>query len=126
MTARRVVAVVLLAMTSACGSDKSAARDTTVAPNVAPAGTFRDGLLYAAIKAKLAGADIDTAARISVSVHSGTVILSGGARDSKALSRDVVIVRAMRGVMSVNALTRESRSGPSFASRNAGVRNAVT
>ncbi len=106
----RIVTAVLLTALSACGPDGgTAASSSTDAPGGAPAGTFRDGLLYAAIKAKLAGADIDSASRISVSVHSGAVTLSGGTHDAGAVARDIEIVRGMRGVSSVNGVTRAGR-----------------
>ncbi len=101
-------------------------------PTLAPAGAFKDGLMYAAIKARLAGADIDTATRISVRVHAGVVTLTGAVKDGATKAREVALVRAMRGVSAVNDDLRVGHVGPSTvqtvsdAAILAGVESALT
>ena len=84
-------------------------------PTLPPVSAFRDGLLYAAIKARLAGTDIDSTTRVSVAVHDGHVTLSGIIKNQQSKERDVTLVRRMRGVKSVDDQLRVGRVGPSAA-----------
>jgi len=71
-------------------------------PTLPPGGAIKDGFLYAAVKARLAGADIDAATHISVVVHNGVVILRGPVASAAAKARFVKLVASMRGVSSVD------------------------
>jgi osmotically-inducible protein OsmY len=82
-------------------------------PTLPPAGAFKDGLLYAAVKARLAAADIDSATRISVVVAGGVVTLRGVVKDAAARDNEVKLVRQMRGVKGVENELRVGRVGPS-------------
>jgi osmotically-inducible protein OsmY len=76
---------------------------------------FKDGLLYAAVKARLAGTDIDSTTRISVIVHDGVVTLRGRVKDGATREREVKLVRAMRGIADVNDELLLGHVGPSAA-----------
>jgi osmotically-inducible protein OsmY len=91
-------------------------------PTLPPAGVFKDGLIYAAVKARLAGADIDSTTRISVIVHGGVVTLRGTVKDAATKEREAKLVAAMRGVKAVNDELRVGQVGPSAAQA---VRNAA-
>lgn len=97
---KRLPAFVLLISLTACGGG-----DTKNGPDVRvtlpPAGAFKDALLVAAIKAKLAGDDIDSTTRIRVEVRSGEVILHGRVPDAAAKTRALATARSVTGVKSV-------------------------
>ena len=95
------LAIGLLASLCACHSGK-ADHGPNIGPTIGPGGVVHDGFLYAAIKAKLAGADIDSATRISVAIKGGAVTLSGNVKDRATKERAVALVRAVRGVRSVD------------------------
>jgi osmotically-inducible protein OsmY len=110
---------------SACGHGST--KPPEGLPTLPPGGAFKDGLIYAAVKARLAGSDIDSTTRISVSVHNGVVTLGGAVKDAATKGREVKLVSAMRGVKSVNDELRVGHVGPSAADvvRNAGLVAAV-
>jgi len=64
--------------------------------------SFKDGLLVAAIKAKLAADDFDSATRVHVSVHDGAVTLTGAARSAAQKSKDAALAAAVKGVTHVD------------------------
>jgi osmotically-inducible protein OsmY len=100
-------------LVSACSSgDSHAPADQAT---IAPTTLLRDGLIYAAVKARLAGADIDSATRISVAVHDDVVTLRGIVKDDAARQRDVHLVSGMRGVARVDDQLRIGHVGPSTA-----------
>lgn len=105
--------IVVLAFAGCGGSGDS--HQPASGPTLPPAGVFKDGLLYAAVKARLAGNDIDSTTRISVVVHDGVVTLSGTVKDAATKAREANLVRKMRGVKAVNDELRVGRVGPSAA-----------
>jgi osmotically-inducible protein OsmY len=111
---RRAFALAALIALVACGGGGDS-RQTESGPTMPPAAMFKDGLLYAAVKARLAGSDIDSTTRISVVVHDGVVTLRGAVKDAATKEREVNLVRKMRGVKSVNDEIRVGHVGPSAA-----------
>jgi osmotically-inducible protein OsmY len=111
---KRAAALAALLALAGCGSGGDS-RQPDSGPTLPPAEVFKDGLLYAAVKARLAGSDIDSTTRISVVVHDGVVTLSGTVKDAATQEREVNLVRKMRGVKSVNNELRVGRVGKSAA-----------
>jgi osmotically-inducible protein OsmY len=68
-----------------------------------PANAFKNTLMVAAIKSRLAGDDLDSAQHVHVSADDGAVTLSGSVRSGEQRTKDIALVRAMRGVKSVDA-----------------------
>jgi len=68
-----------------------------------PAGAFKNTLMVAAIKTRLAGEDLDSAQHVHVVASDGAVTLTGSVRSSEQKAKDIALVRAMRGVKSVEA-----------------------
>ncbi len=112
---KRAAAASVLVLLAACGGPTGDTHQPDSGPTLPPGGAFRDGLLYAAVKTRLAGADIDSATRISVVVHDGAVTLRGVVADAAAKAGDARMVRAMRGVKSLDDELRVGRTGPSTA-----------
>jgi osmotically-inducible protein OsmY len=108
------VAVLALVVTG-CGGGNDTTNAPADTPTLPPVSAFKDGLLYAAVKARLAGSDIDSTTRISVFVHSGVVTLRGPVPDRDAKARDVALVRGMRGVKVVHDELTIGHLGPSAA-----------
>jgi osmotically-inducible protein OsmY len=123
---KRAAAFTALVAVGACGH-ASTAQAPSGLPTLPPGGAFKDGLLYAAVKARLAGNDIDSTTRISVRVNNGVVTLSGAVKDLATKAREVKLVREMRGIKGVNDQLRVGHVGPSAAQtvRNAGLVAAV-
>jgi osmotically-inducible protein OsmY len=111
---KRAAVLAAVFVLAGCGSGGDSKRPDS-GPTLPPAGVFKDGLLYAAVKARLAGSDIDSTTRISVVVHEGVVTLSGTVKDAATRDHEVNLVRKMRGVKSVNDELRVGRVGPSAA-----------
>lgn len=114
---RRSAALAAALLLSACGGGRGS-DDThapAAAPTLPPTGAFKDALLYAAVKARLAGFDIDSTSRISVRVHSGVVTLSGVVKDAATKAREVKLVRAMRGIKGVDDQLYVGHAGPGAA-----------
>ena len=111
---KRAALLTALALLAGCASGGDS-RQPDNEPTLPPAGVFKDGLLYAAVKARLAGSDIDSTTRISVVVHDGVVTLSGAVKDAATRERKVNLVRGMRGVKAVNDGLHVGRVGPSAA-----------
>lgn len=122
-----LIALIALSASSACNSGAKSGRPPDGGPNLPSGDAFKDGLLHAAIKAKLAGFDIDSAPRVSVIVRAGEVILRGNVKDAATKARDVRLVREMRGVRSVTDELGVGHTGPSAAATvaNAGLVAAV-
>ncbi len=110
-----VAVTALCVFATACTPGGDTSRAPQPGPTLPPLSAFRDGLLYAAIKARLAGMDIDSTTRVSVAVHDGHVTLSGVIKNQQSKERDVKLVREMRGVKSVDDRLRVGRVGPSAA-----------
>jgi osmotically-inducible protein OsmY len=111
---KRAALLTTLLVLAGCGSGGDS-RQPDDGPTLSPTGVFKDGLLYAAVKARLAGSDIDSTTRISVVVHDGVVTLSGAVKDAATRERELNLVRRMRGVKSVNDELHVGRVGPSAA-----------
>jgi osmotically-inducible protein OsmY len=113
----RAIALAAVLVLGACGGNagSSDSHQPQNGPTLPPAGAFKDGLIYAAVKARLAGNDIDSTTRISVVVHDGVVTLSGAVKDLATKEREVKLVRGMRGVKAVNDEIRVGHVGPSAA-----------
>jgi hyperosmotically inducible periplasmic protein len=73
---------------------------------------IEDNLIAAAIKAKLAGDDPDSATTLRVASRDGVVTLSGTVRDAAAHRRDVAEARAVAGVEQVVDRLRVDPRGP--------------
>jgi osmotically-inducible protein OsmY len=71
-------------------------------PTLPAGGAIKDSLLYAAVKARLAGSDIDAATHVSVVVHGGVVTLRGPVNDAAIKAKFVKAVAGMRAVRSVD------------------------
>jgi osmotically-inducible protein OsmY len=111
---KRALALAAAIVLASCGGGGDT-RQTESGPTMAPVAIFKDGLLYAAVKARLAGSDIDSTTRISVIVHDGVVTLRGAVKDAATKEHEVNLVRKMRGVKAVNDEIRVGRVGPSAA-----------
>jgi osmotically-inducible protein OsmY len=110
---RRSGALAALLLLNACGSGGSDdTRAPAAAPTLAPTEVIKDALLYAAVKARLAGSDIDSTARISVRVRGGVATVSGVVKDAATKAREVELVHAMRGIRGVNDQLQVGRAGP--------------
>jgi len=79
--------------------------------------TFKDTLLVAAIKAKLAGDDLDSASRVHVGVHDGVATLSGAARSAAQRAKDVTLAAQVNGISRVE---NELGIAPSRDAKDAG------
>jgi len=113
---RAVVASLLVpAVLGACGGGQGDSRAADTSPTFPPVTAIKDGLLYAAVKARLAGSDIDSTTRISVIVHAGVVTLRGRVKDVATKGREVKVVAAMRGVKGVDDQLEVGHLGPSAA-----------
>ncbi len=129
---KRTAALAALALLCACTSTSNGTHEPQSLPTLPPGGAFRDGLLYAAIKARLAGTDIDSTTRISVIVQNGVVTLRGTVADAATKEREAKTVRSMRGVKAVNDELRIGHVGPGAAQALtdaaviAGVESALT
>lgn len=123
---RRTAALTVAILLSACGHGGDTKAPVQV-PTLPPGGAMKDDLLHAAVKARLAGSDIDSTTRISVIVSNGVVTLRGGVKDLATKEREVKLVREMRGVKSVNDELRVGHVGRSLAQtvRDAGLVAAV-
>jgi osmotically-inducible protein OsmY len=119
---------VLLTLLVLVGCGHAANHAPAGLPTLPPGGAFKDGLVYAAVKAKIAGADLDAAARISVRVHAGAVTLSGTVRSPEARERFVALASKTRGVNSVDDELHVGHLGPSLIDvvQNASLIAAVT
>jgi osmotically-inducible protein OsmY len=111
---KRAAALAVVLVIAGCGNGGDS-RQPEGGPTMPPVGVFKDGLLYAAVKARLAGSDIDSTTRISVVVHAGVVTLSGTVKDNATRERELNLVRKMRGVKAVNDELHVGRVGPSAA-----------
>lgn len=125
-------AALVLALLCACTGTSSGTHEPQNFPTLPPGGAFHDGLLYAAIKARLAGTDIDSTTRVSVIVRNGVVTLRGTVADAATKEREAKSVRSMRGVKAVNDELRVGHVGPGAAQALtnaaivAGVESALT
>jgi osmotically-inducible protein OsmY len=113
MTKHWIVLGLVLGL-AACGGGGDS-RQPESGPTLPSAGAFKDGLLYAAVKARLAGTDIDSTTNVSVVVHDGVITLSGTVKDAATKGREVSRVREMRGVKAVNDELRVGRVGRTAA-----------
>jgi osmotically-inducible protein OsmY len=112
---RRAAALAAAALLTACGGEAGSTHAPAGGATPPPAALFKDGLLYAAVKARLAGADIDSTTRVSVIVSDGVVTLRGAVKDAATKRSEVELVRRMRGVSWVNDELRVGRFGRSAA-----------
>ncbi|GAC1541634.1 MAG: hypothetical protein NVS2B17_19240 [Candidatus Velthaea sp.] len=98
---KRAIVLVTSLVLAACAGGGDTKNGPDVRITLPPAAAFKDALLLAAIKAKLAGDDIDSTTRIHVEVHGGEVILHGRVPDAAAKSRALAAARGVVGVKSV-------------------------
>lgn len=114
---KRVISLALVLALSACGeaSHSGAGAQATLAPTT----VFRDALLLAAVKAKLAGEDIDSTLRVRVGVRDGAVQLSGTVGSAGERSRAVATTKSVTGVRSVDDRMTIGHVGPGVAKRTA-------
>lgn len=63
--------------------------------------TLKDGLVVAAVKAKLTADDPDSATTLGVSAHAGVVTLRGSVRTADARAKAVAAARSVSGVTEV-------------------------
>jgi osmotically-inducible protein OsmY len=120
--ARALPALLLLAGCGISSTNHSITIDTdkplggvTIPPGAEA--SFKDGLLVAAIKAKLAADDFDSATRVHVSVHDGVATLTGAARSAAQKAKDASLTAGVKGVTHVDDQLAIS---PSRDAKNAG------
>jgi len=111
-----LAALVLLAACNGAHIDTDKPLGNVTIPPQAEA-SFKDGLLVAAIKAKLAGDDLDSATRVHVSVHDGSVTLTGAARSAAQRAKDAALAGQVNGVTHVDDRLGVS---PSHTAKDAG------
>jgi osmotically-inducible protein OsmY len=112
----RALPLLALAALCACTATSFAGDSATPAPGEAPGGAFKDGLLVAAAKARLAADDFDSATHVHVIVRDGAATLSGSARSGAQRAKDAALVAGVKGITSVdNRLTVAASSGSKSA-----------
>ena len=94
------LALLIAALTACSSDDASKSTDTST---YSPANAFKDTLMVAAIKTRLAGEDLDSAQYVRVIAADGAITLRGAVRSAAQKAKDVALVRGMRGVKSVDA-----------------------
>ncbi|MFN2459698.1 MAG: BON domain-containing protein [Candidatus Velthaea sp.] len=96
-------------------------------PTLPPASAFKDVLLAAAVKTKLAGVDIDSTTRVHVQVHDGRAILTGRVPNLIAKQRAVSAARTVQGITGVDDRLGVGNAGPSASqtAKDLGVAAAV-
>jgi osmotically-inducible protein OsmY len=72
---------------------------------------FQDGLVHAALRAKIAALDVDAATSIGIAVHAGHVTLTGTVRSAKERGELVATAKSLKGV---NAVDDELRVDPAM------------
>ena len=115
---KRFLPLVLVALCAACSSTTTTTTTEEVrkqidsAASSAPAAAFKDGLIAAAIKAKLASDDIDSAMRVHVAVKDGHVRISGVTRQPAQVDIATRDAKGIAGVRSVeNVMTTDTKLG---------------
>jgi len=98
---KRLLALGALLALTACGNGGNSKTGPDVRFTLPPGGAFKDALVLAGIKAKLAADDIDSTTRISVDVHGGAVTLRGRVPTTAAKIRAVATAKSVAGVNSV-------------------------
>ncbi len=108
MTIRPWIALLLALGPIACGTsvDKSVANVERQAP-----AAVRDALLVAAVKTRVAAADVDSAASIGVRANDGHVTLTGRVR---TIAQRETVERAARGVNGVSGVEDQVGIDPAF------------
>jgi osmotically-inducible protein OsmY len=91
----------LLALALAACSHETADKPASEA-TYSPASAFKDTLMVAAIKTRLAGEDLDSAQHVRVIAADGAITLIGAVRSAEQRTKDIALVRSMRGVKSVD------------------------
>jgi osmotically-inducible protein OsmY len=101
----------LAACTGGGDADKSAQSTATLAPGT----VFKDALIVAAVKAKLAAGDIDSTTRVRVGAHDGRVILVGKVPTEAERKSSVGAAATVEGVTGVDDRLTVGNAGPSTA-----------
>jgi len=123
---RRLAPLAALVVLAACGASGTSTKQiisdiesplasVTIPPEAQS--TFKDALLVASIKAKLAADDFDSATRVHVSIHNGVATLSGAARSAAQKKKDVALAAQVKGVTRV---VDELGVAPSPGAKDAG------
>ena len=105
----RAVAVLSIALLLAACSGKTADQTLRDAAGSAPAKAAQDSLLAAALKARLAAADLDSAATVHVRVSAGRATLSGSVRSAQVRAN---LVKAAGGANGVRTVQDDLRIDP--------------
>jgi len=108
---RSLLPLLLVALCAACTSTATdVKRQIDSAASSAPVAAFKDGLIAAAIKAKLASDDIDSATRVHVAVKDGHVRISGVTRQPAQVDVATRDAKGVAGVRSVeNVMTTDTK-----------------
>ena len=108
---RSLLPLLLVALCAACTSTANdVKRQIDSAASSAPVAAFKDGLIAAAIKAKLASDDIDSATRVHVAVKDGHVRISGVTRQPAQVDVATRDAKGVAGVRSVeNVMTTDTK-----------------
>ncbi len=110
---KRLFPLLILALCTACSSTTTTdevKRQIDSAASSAPAAAFKDGLIAAAIKTKLASDDIDSATRVHVAVKAGHVRISGVTRNPEQVEVATRDAKGIAGVLSVeNVMTIDTK-----------------
>ena len=114
---KRLLVAVLVLSLCACGTTDHSAADSQA--TLAPTSAFRDALLLAAVKAMLAGEDIDSTTRVHVGVRNGAVQLSGMVGSEGERARAVAAAQRVGGVKSVDDRMTVGKVGPGAVKRTA-------
>jgi hyperosmotically inducible periplasmic protein len=104
---KRRLAVALMALLAGCGGqsvDQTARSVASEAPVL-----FQEGLMHAALRAKIASIDVDAATSVGIAVHNGHVTLTGDVRSGAERGE---LVRAAKSVKGVTSVDDELRVNP--------------
>lgn len=119
-----LVPLALFALLAGC-SETTTTSTTEVTKEInsiassAPAAAFKDALIAAAIKTKLAADDIDSATRVHVSVEAGHVKLAGVTRSQNEKDLATSDARGVTGVSAVDNLLTVDPKLPKTSERAA-------
>ena len=110
---RGFLPLLLLALCTACNStttSEDVKKQIDSVASSAPMAAFKDGLIAAAIKAKLASDDIDSATRVHVVVKDGHVRIAGVTRQPAQVDVATRDAKGVAGVRSVeNVMTIDTK-----------------
>lgn len=98
---RRALALTTLVLVAGCGGGGSEHAQPAPSITLPPTTAIKDALLVAAVKATLAGDDLDSAQHVGVTVRAGVATLTGNVRTAAQKERDVKLAAGVTGITSV-------------------------